>query len=229
MRLLLIEDYAPLARSLAQGLREAGHAVDTAADGESGLALAEATSYDVVVLDLMLPKLDGYAVLERLRAQGRSTQPGPPGVIILTARQELTDRIKGLDLGADDYVVKPFAFDEFLARIRAVVRRRQGLDSSVISIADLSIDTAARVVRRRSEVVPLSSREYDLLAYLAMRRGQTVTRAEIVEHVYDFASAPSSNVVDVYIGYLRRKIDRGYDVKLIHTRRGMGYALGDPG
>jgi len=223
MRLLLIEDYMPLARSLAQGLEEAGYGVDSAADGEAGLTLAERTAYDIIVLDLMLPRLDGFAVLERLRATRNMA-----GVIILTARQELPDRIKGLDLGADDFVVKPFSFDELLARIRSLVRRRHGLPHNVISIADLSIDRTVRKVKRGSQVIALSAREYALLEHLACRRGQIVTRAEIVEHVYDFASEPSSNVVDVYIGYLRRKIDREGEVKLIHTHRGFGYSLGEP-
>jgi DNA-binding response OmpR family regulator len=221
MRLLLVEDYQPLVRSLSQGLKEAGYGVDSAADGETALALAETTAYDVIVLDLMLPKADGYTVLARLR-DARNTA----GVIILTARHELPDRIKGLDLGADDYVTKPFAFDELLARIRSVVRRRQGLSHNVIEIADLKLDTTARRVERGGQLLALSAREYALLEYLASRRGETVTRAEIVAHVYDFASAPSSNVVDVYIGYLRRKIDREGQVKLIHTRRGLGYCVG---
>lgn len=223
MRLLLIEDYLPLSRALERGLREAGYGVDTATDGERGLALAGSASYDVIVLDLMLPCLDGSAVLERLRAARN-----PAGVIILTARQSVADRIKGLDLGADDYVTKPFAFDELLARIRSVIRRRQGQPSAVISVGDLDVDTVARTVRRGAHVIALSAREYALLEYLAVRQGQTVTRSEIVEHVYDFGSAPSSNVVDVYIGYLRRKIDQEHDVKLIHTLRGMGYRLGVP-
>ena len=223
MRLLLIEDYQPLLRALERGLREAGYGVDTATDGERGLALAEGTSYDVIVLDLMLPGLDGYALLERLRAARNAA-----GVIILTARQGVTDRVKGLDLGADDYLTKPFSFDELLARVRAVIRRRQGQPHTVLSVADLEVDTTARTVRRGAQVVPLSSREYALLEYLARREGQTVTRAEIVEHVYDFQSVPTSNVVDVYIGYLRRKIDQERPVKLIHTRRGLGYRLGLP-
>jgi two-component system copper resistance phosphate regulon response regulator CusR len=223
MRLLLVEDYAPLSRSLSQGLREAGYGVDVAEDGEAGLALAQARDYDVVVLDLMLPRLDGHAVLQRLRAAGSTV-----GVIILTARQELADRIEGLDLGADDYVVKPFAFDELLARVRSVARRRRQLSGDVIAVADLQINLAARRVERGGHVVPLSAREYALLEYLASRRGETVTRPEILAHVYDFAGEPSSNVVDVYIGYLRRKIDREGQVKLIHTRRGFGYRLGEP-
>ncbi len=223
MRLLLIEDYQPLLRALERGLREAGYGVDTAPDGERGLALAESTPYDVIVLDLMLPGVDGYALLERLRASRNAA-----GVIILTARQGVTDRVKGLDLGADDYLTKPFSFDELLARVRAVIRRRQGQPHTVLSVADLEVDTTARTVRRGARVIPLSSREYSLLEYLARREGQTVTRAEIVEHVYDFQSVPTSNVVDVYIGYLRRKIDQEPAVKLIHTRRGLGYRLGLP-
>jgi two-component system copper resistance phosphate regulon response regulator CusR len=223
MRLLLIEDYQPLLRALERGLREAGYGVDTATDGERGLVLAEGTSYDVIILDLMLPGLDGYALLERLRAARN-----PAGVIILTARQGVTDRVKGLDLGADDYLTKPFSFDELLARVRAVIRRGQGQPHTVLFVADLEVDTTARTVRRGSQVVPLSSREYALLEYLARREGQTVTRAEIVEHVYDFQSVPTSNVVDVYIGYLRRKIDQERPVKLLHTRRGLGYRLGLP-
>jgi len=222
MRLLLIEDYPPLARSLAQGLKEAGYGVDTAADGETGLSLTEQAAYDLIVLDLMLPRVDGYAVLERLRAARN-----PAGVIVLTARQELPDRIKGLDLGADDYVTKPFAFDELLARIRSVIRRRRGLQHHVIEIADLKIDTTARKVERGGHLVALSAREYALLEVLASRHGETVTRAEIVDQVYDFSSAPSSNVVDVYIGYLRRKLDGEGQVKLIHTQRGIGYWIGE--
>ncbi len=223
MRLLLIEDYQPLLRALERGLHEAGYGVDTAPDGERGLALAESTPYDVIVLDLMLPGLDGYALLERLRASRNGA-----GVIILTARQGVSDRVKGLDLGADDYLTKPFSFDELLARVRAVIRRRQGQPHTVVSVADLEVDTTARTVRRGARTVPLSSREDSLLEDLARREGQTVTRAEIVEHVYDFQSVPTSNVVDVYIGYLRRKIDQDQAVKLLHTRRGLGYRLGLP-
>lgn len=223
MRLLLIEDYPPLSRALERGLREAGYAVDVAADGERGVELAEAVPYDLVVLDLMLPGLDGYAVLARLRAESN-----PTGVIILTARQGVSDRIRGLDLGADDYVMKPFSFDELLARVRSVIRRRAGQPTPVISVGDLEVDTAGRTARRASSAIPLSAREYALLEYLVLRRGQTVTRGEILEHVYDFGSAPSSNVVDVYVGYLRRKIDEGHAVKLIHTQRGLGYRLGEP-
>jgi DNA-binding response OmpR family regulator len=225
MRVLLIEDFASLARSLAQGLREAGYAVDVAADGEEGLALAEANPYDAILLDLMIPKLDGLTVLRRVRA--RAGAGGSAAVLVLTARDQVADRVAGLDLGADDYLVKPFAFEELLARLRSVIRRRYQAPSNVVRVADLELDAAGRSVRRGGRTVPLSGLEYALLEYLAMRRGQVVSRAEIREHVYDFAAEPASNVVDVYVGYLRKKIDDGRAKKLIHTHRGLGYSLGD--
>lgn len=222
MRILLVEDYPPLVRSVTQGLREAGYAVETAADGSQGLALAQAAAWDAIILDVMLPGLDGFEVLRALRAANLRTP-----VLMLTARDAVADRVHGLDLGADDYLLKPFAFEELLARLRAVVRRGyQGPDNTV-RVADLEIDTAARVVRRAGEVIALSAREYALLEYLAARAGQVVSRAEIWEHVYDFAADPSSNVIDVYIGYLRKKLDQR-EPRLIHTRRGQGYLLGAP-
>jgi len=224
MRLLLIEDYLPLVRSVSQGLREAGYAVDTVVDGEEGLERAESAAYDAVILDLMLPKLDGLALLERLRGQQNATP-----VLILTARDRVADRVRGLDLGADDYLVKPFAFAELLARVRAIIRRRYQSSASTIRVGDLEIDTTARTVRRRGTAIVLSAREYALLEYLAARQGQVVSRAEIWDHVYDFASEPSSNVIDVYIGYLRKKIEQGEGPKLIHTRRGQGYVVGEAG
>jgi DNA-binding response OmpR family regulator len=221
MRVLLVEDFSPLARSLAQGLREAGYAVDVAGDGEEALAHAKATPYDGILLDLMIPKIDGLTVLRRLRAEGSSA-----GVVVLTARDQVADRVEGLDLGADDYLAKPFSFDELLARLRAVIRRRYQASTSVVRVVDLEVDASARAVRRAGRSIALSAREYGLLEYLAMRRGQVVTRAEIHDHVYDFAAEPGSNVVDVYVGYLRKKIDEGHEVKLIQTHRGLGYSLG---
>lgn len=225
MRVLLIEDYEPLARSLTQGLREAGYAVDATGDGEEGLALAQTNPYDALVLDLMVPKLDGRTILRRLRAGGSSTC-----VLIITARDQVHDRVDGLDLGADDYLVKPFAFDELLARLRALIRRRYRTDTNLVRVGDLELDGAARTVRRAGRAVSLSAREFALLEYLALRRGQIVTRAEIWEHVYDFAAELSSNVVDVYVGYLRRKLGDGEGgaARLIHTHRGLGYSLGQP-
>ena len=170
----------------------------------------------------MLPKLDGLTILRRLRGQ-RNTTP----VLVLTARDGVDDRVHGLDLGADDYLVKPFAFAELLARVRAIIRRRYQSSASTIRVGDLEIDTTARAVRRGETPIVLSAREYALLEYLAARRGQVVSRSEIWEHVYDFASQPSSNVVDVYIAYLRKKIEQERCPKLIHTRRGQGYVLGE--
>ena len=221
MRLLLIEDYRPLQQSLAKGLREAGFAVDATADGQEGLWYAMGSDYDVIVLDLMLPGLDGLSLLKKLRSTGRQTH-----VLILTAKDTLEDRVKGLDCGADDYLVKPFAFEELLARVRALLRRSYRAKNPLLRIEDLQIDLAAQRVRRGTEEIELTPREYALLEYLAMRAGQTVSRTEIWEHVYEFNDDASSNVVDVYIGYLRKKIERPGKAPLIHTARGRGYLLG---
>ncbi len=222
MRILLIEDYAPVRKAVVQGLSEAGFAVDAAADGEEGLWYARADTYDVIILDLMLPKIDGLAILKQLREAGSKAH-----VLILTARDALEDRVRGLDLGADDYLVKPFAFEELLARIRALVRRKYDAKSPVIRVADLEVDTARRVARRAGEQIALTAHEYALLEFLALRAGEVVTRTDIWEHVYPFHGTPESNVVDVYIGYLRRKIERPDLPRLIHTRRGQGYVLGE--
>ena len=221
MRVLVVEDYAPVRAAVREGLAENGFAVDVANDGEEGLWLAQSNPYDVIVLDLMLPKLDGTSILKRLRAGGSQV-----AVIVLTARDQLDDRVKGLDLGADDYLVKPFAFAELLARVRALVRRRYEMRDPTIRVGDIEIDTARREVKRSGESVALSAREYALLEYLAMRLGEVVTRTDIWEHVYDFHSEAHSNVVDVYIGYLRKKLERDGAPKLIHTRRGQGYLFG---
>ncbi len=222
MRVLVIEDYAPLRKAVAQGLEEAGFAVDAAADGEEGLWYAGADTHDVIVLDLMLPGIDGLSLLQRLRKAGNRAH-----VLILTARDAVGDRVKGLNLGADDYLVKPFAFEELLARVRALVRRKYEMKDPIIRVADLVVDTRRRAVRRGGELIDLTAREYALLEFLAMRAGGLVTRTEIWEHVYDFHASPESNVVDVYIGYLRKKIERPDRPRLIHTRRGQGYVLGE--
>jgi DNA-binding response OmpR family regulator len=221
MRLLLIEDYRPLQKSLAKGLREMGFAVDTTGDGAEGLWYVMGNDYDVIILDLMLPSMDGLKILKKLRAKGRKNP-----VLVLTAKDTLEDRVTGLDLGADDYLVKPFAFKELLARIRALMRRRYQEKRSCIKVKDLRIDLATQRVWRGREEVQLTPREYALVEYLAMRAGQTVSRTDIWEHVYEFNSSASSNVVDVYIGYLRRKIEREGKPALIHTVRGRGYILG---
>ncbi|HEW79337.1 MAG TPA: response regulator transcription factor [Phycisphaerales bacterium] len=221
MRLLLIEDYRPLQKSLAKGLREAGFAVDITGDGREGLWYATSNDYDVIILDLMLPGMDGLSLLKKLRAKGRQSH-----VLILTAKDTIEDRVTGLDMGADDYLVKPFAFEELLSRLRALMRRRYQEKNSCIHIEEMRIDLTTQRVWRCREELQLTRREYALLEYLAMRAGQTVSRTDIWEHVYEFNSSASSNVVDVYIGYLRKKIERPGKPALIRTVRGRGYILG---
>ena len=221
MRLLIVEDYRPLQQSLTKGLREAGFAVDTTGNGEEGLWYAMGNDYDVIILDLMLPGMDGLKILKKLRAKGRQSH-----VLILTAKDTLQDRVSGLDLGADDYLVKPFAFEELLARIRALLRRGYRQKNPRIKVKDLRIDLTTQRVWRGREELELTPREYALLEYLAMRAGQTVSRTDVWEHVYEFNSSASSNVVDVYIGYLRKKIERPGKPSLIRTVRGRGYILG---
>ncbi len=223
MKILVIEDYEPIRTSVAQGFREAGFAVDATGDGEEGLWYARGGDYDVIILDLMLPKVDGLTILGRLREH-----ENPASVLILTAKDTVQDRVKGLDLGADDYLVKPFAFEELLARVRALVRRKYEARSPVISVADLEIDTSARTVRRAGRAVELTAREYAILEFLALRVGQVVTRTEIWDHIYDFDAEPGSNVIDVTVGHLRKRLQRGKRPPLIHTRRGVGYVLGEP-
>jgi DNA-binding response OmpR family regulator len=222
VRLLVVEDYAPLRESLARGLRDAGYAVDATGDGTEGLWFAENHPYDVILLDLMLPRTSGLEILKKLRQTGNTTH-----VLVLTAKDTIADRVAGLDLGADDYLVKPFAFDELLARVRAMVRRRYESVDPVLRIADLEIDTRARRARRAGAVIALSAREYALLEYLAHREGHIVSRTELWDHAYDEAAEPGSNVLDVHISHLRKKIDEGHATKLIHTRRGQGYVLGE--
>ncbi len=221
MRVLVVEDYPPIRKAVAKGLREAGFAVDDTGDGEEGLWYATGNAYDVVVLDLLLPGVDGLTILSRLRAAG-----GDAHVLILTAKDAVGDRVKGLDLGADDYLVKPFAMEELLARVRALARRAYCVKNPSLEIDHLRIETSAQRVWCGSEEIQLTPREYGLLEYLAMRRGEVVTRSDIWEHVYEFKSDADSNVADVYIGYLRKKIERHDRPRLIRTVRGRGYALG---
>ena len=222
MRLLIIEDYRPLRQSLTKGLREAGFAVDATRDGKEGLWYAMGSEYDVIILDLMLPGMDGLEILRKIRRKGRKSN-----VLILTAKDTVDDRVTGLDLGADDYLVKPFAFEELLARIRALLRRGYRRKTPQIKIKDLNIDLTTQRVRRGRRRIELTPREYALLEYLAVRAGETVSRTDIWEHLYEFNSSASSNVVDVYIGYLRKKIEQPGKPPLIHTVRGRGYLLGD--
>ncbi len=222
MRVLLVEDYEPLRDSLSQGLKEAGFALDVAGDGEAGLWYANSAEYDVIVLDLMLPKLDGLSLLKQFRKNNTRTC-----VLILTAKDTTQDRVRGLDLGADDYLVKPFELPELLARVRALVRRKYEAQASIVRIADMEMDTVGRRITRAGQSIELSGREYALLEFLMMRAGHIVTRSDIWEHVYDSNASAESNVVDVHIGHLRRKIERDGLSKLIHTRRGQGYLFGE--
>ena len=224
MRLLLVEDSERLQRSLGTGLRRAGHAVDVTGSGTDGLWRARSTEYDVVVLDVMLPGLDGLSVLRQLRAGGRDTH-----VLLLTARDAVEDRVTGLRAGADDYLVKPFAFDELLARVEALGRRRTGRKDPVVRVGDVEIDVATRSVRRGGRAVPLLPREFALLAYLAGRAGQVVSRTDIEAHLYDDRADPMSNVVDSAVCALRRKIDRPGEPSVIVTRRRAGYVLSPTG
>ncbi len=222
MKLLLIEDYFPLVNSLKEGLSTKGYSLDCAMDGEEGLWYAENHPYDVIILDLMLPKLNGLRVLEILRKEGNLTP-----VLILTAKGDISDRVKGLDAGADDYLVKPFSIRELMARVRALVRRNHQLTSSIIEIGDLRIDTKKHSVRRGETAIALTRKEFAVLECLAIRKESIVSRQELLENLYDFDDEIGSNVIEVYIKSLRKKIDSGYEKKLIHTRRGHGYHIGD--
>ncbi len=223
MRILVIEDYKPLRESIVQALRESGYTVEAAADGRTGLWHAQDDSFDVIVLDLMLPGLDGLGVLRQLRKAGIKAC-----VLILTARDTTDDRVRGLDAGADDYLTKPFALAELLARVRARVRRRYETLDLTLAIGDLTVDTRAKTARCGQRTLDLSAREYAILEYLALRQGQVTTREEIWNHLYDPNAVMESNVVDVFIGLLRKKLDRHGLAALIQTRRGQGYLLEKP-
>lgn len=224
MRILLIEDSPRLQRSLGAGLRKANYAVDVVGDGREGFQKARYGEYDAIVLDLMLPGLDGLALLKKLREEGKNTH-----VLILTAKDTVEDRVRGLQIGADDYLVKPFAFEELLARIQALVRRGHGEKNPRLRLGRLEIDTSARTATVSGAPVNLTPREYALLEYLARRRGAVVSRAQIERHIYDDTAELTSNAVDSAICALRRKIDPPGMPSLIRTRRGMGYTLQEGG
>jgi DNA-binding response OmpR family regulator len=220
MKVLLVEDSARLQLSVGRALRKAGYALDVTDNGEDGLWQAVANDYDVIVLDIMLPKLDGLSLLRQLRQKGKGTH-----VLLLTARDTVEDRVQGLQLGADDYLVKPFALEELLARVEALCRRAYGSKQTRLIIADLEIDTVAKEVFRAGNLVRLKPREYLLLEYLARRSGQVVTRGEIEAHIYDDSVDPMSNVVESAVCSLRKKISASNPAPLIHTRHGLGYVL----
>ena len=222
MRLLIVEDHETLAEDLANGFREEGFAVDVAHNGTDAEHSARSVRYDCIVLDIMLPGKDGWSVLAGLRKRGNDSP-----VLCLTARDAVDDRVRGLNLGADDYLPKPFEWAELIARVRALVRRGHRKADPVLTVGDLLINTGAKTVERGGRPIELTAREYSLLELLAMKKGEVVSRSYIWEHLYDWADETSSNVIDVYIGYLRAKIDREFPVKLLHTRRGQGYILGN--
>ena len=224
MRLLLVEDSARLRASLSEGLRQSGHAVDAVPDGRQGLIHAQTTDYDIVILDLMLPLLDGLTLLRTIREKGIETH-----VLILSARDRVEHRVEGLRAGADDYLVKPFSFDELLARVESLGRRAHGRKSSTLSFGPVTVDISARRVLVGSDAIDLTPREYALLEYLALEAGRPVPRAEIEEHIYESTQAVWSNAVDSTVSAIRRKFtERGVN-DLVLTRRGIGYEIPSPG
>lgn len=223
MRILIAEDDEALGKFVRQGLESEQYRVDSAKDGEQALSAALASDYDVVILDLNLPKLDGVGVLRQVRIK----KPSLP-ILILTQRTRVEDRVQALDTGADDYLGKPFSFSELSARIRALIRRSRLPSESVLMVADLKLDRVQRMVERGGLKIELTTKEFSLLEYLMRNAGRDVTRSMIIEHVWNLTFDTTTNVVDVYINYLRRKIDDGHALKLIHTVRGVGYALRAP-
>lgn len=220
MRILVVEDEKRLASFISKGLKEKSYAVDVSYDGDDGLYLAETNTYDLIVLDIMLPHRDGFSICRELRKKMNQTP-----ILLLTARDAVDDKIKGLDAGADDYLTKPFAFEEFLARVRALIRRSQNIKTTKLKVADLELDQLTHKVVRGSQPIELTSTEYSLLEYLMLNANQVVTRTMISEHVWNIDFDSFSNVINVYINYLRNKIDNDFDRKLIHSIRGSGYIL----
>ncbi len=220
MRVLLVEDDRKVASFIRKGLEEEGYAVDTAPDGEAGLAMGLDRIHDAIILDVMLPKKPGFQVLRELR-QAKVTTP----VLLLTARDAVDDKVQGLDAGADDYLTKPFAFAELLARLRALLRRGAEVRAPILQTADLVLDPATRTVRRGGEPIPLTNREFALLEYFLRNPGRVLTRTMIAEHVWDYSFDSATNVIDVYVNYLRKKIDANREPRLLHTVRGVGYVL----
>ncbi len=220
MRVLVIEDEKKVADFISNGLAEEGYAVDVAHDGDQGYFLAMTTEYDAILLDIMLPKMDGFTLCTKLRSEDNHTP-----ILMLTAKDAIKDKVRGLDAGADDYLTKPFAFEELLARIRSLLRKKSLQQKTRFQVEDLVLDTITHTVSRGESEIQLSVKEYSLLEYLMRNTGSVVTRTMIAEHVWDINFDTFTNVIDVYISYLRNKIDRGHDIKLIHTVRGRGYVL----
>ena len=224
MRILLAEDEQDLNHIISEKLVSDGYSVDTCFDGREAIDILSYTEYDAVILDVMMPKADGYEVLKSLRNAGKTTP-----VLFLTAKDSISDRVKGLDSGANDYLVKPFSFEELSSRLRAMMRTSFHTVNNVLSAADLILDTASHAVRRGNREIALSAKEYELLEYLMYNKGIVLSREKIENHIWNFDYEGGTNVVDVYISYLRKKIDTGYEKKLIHTIRGKGYVLREAG
>ncbi len=220
MRLLIVEDEKKVAGFIKKGLEEETYAVDVAYDGEEGFHLAELNQYDMIILDLMLPKMDGLEVLTRLRDKKVNTP-----ILLLTAKDAVEDKVTGLNKGADDYLTKPFAFSELLARVRSLLRRGQAETKTELKVSDLSLDMVSHKVNRNGEEIELTGKEYSLLEYFMRNEGKVLTRTMIAEHVWDYNFDTFTNVIDVYVNHLRKKIDKKYPVKLLHTLRGIGYVM----
>ena len=220
MRLLIAEDEKNLNKILAQQLRDNGYTVDACFDGEDALDHIRMTDYDGVILDIMMPKLDGLQVLKKMRADRIDTP-----VLFLTARDSVADRVEGLDLGADDYLTKPFAFEELLARVRVLIRKKSGNKTNIYRLANLTLDTQSREVKRDDTPISLSSKEFAILEYMIMNKNVVLSRDNLERHIWNYDYEGSSNMIDVYIRYLRKKIDEKFEPKLIHTVRGVGYVL----
>ena len=220
MRILVVEDEKILNKMITKTLKTEGYSVDSCFDGEDALHFLKMGEFDAVILDIMMPKMSGIDVVKAMRADGDATP-----VIFLTARDSVADRVEGLDAGAQDYLVKPFAFEELLARIRATTRTVAGRGTSTLALADLTVDTKAKTVRRAGDVIPLTAKEYELLEYMMYNKGIILSREKIENHIWNFDYMGGTNVVDVYIRYLRKKLDDPYDKKLIHTVRGLGYIM----
>lgn len=220
MRILLVEDEKKVARFIQQGLEEEHYAVDVAYDGEKGLHMALNENYDLLILDVMLPKMNGLALIKAVRAQQKTTP-----TLMLTAKSTTEDKVAGLDSGADDYLTKPFAFEELLARVRSLLRRGAQEKSIILRVADLELDTVKHKAKRGGKTIDLTAKEYALLEYLMRNKGRVLSRTIISEHIWDYNFDTGTNIIDVYVNHLRNKIDEGFEPKLIHTVRGVGYVM----
>lgn len=224
MRILVVEDERDLNRIICKKLKVEGYSVDSCYDGEEALTYIDGANYDIIIMDIMMPKKNGYEVLAQIRKEKIATP-----VLFLTAKDGIEDRVKGLDLGADDYIVKPFHFDELMARVRAMIRRNHGSTTNILKIDDLELDCGTRVVKRAGKEIDLSAKEFSILEYMMQNQGIVLSREKIEEHIWNYDYQGASNMVDVYIRYLRVKIDKDFNTKLIHTVRGVGYVLKEKG